>query len=196
MTIVQEFKLELEQVYAWRLKFCKQRLGGNLSQEFRSLDYLANWDEMHMPLLPEDESEYWHHAGYTLGLMTFASDRVRPAPMIIDKGVLQGKVPNPIMVELDGKLYPVYRFQYRGSEESLVAKRIIREYWGPARGHQKYTQRLFRVEFSDGSTEILVAEDLVDSLPGEAFEQNDFYAEVLRAWRTEHTAPPDRPNTA
>ena len=56
-------------------------------------------------------------------------------------------------------------------------------------------QRLFRVEFSDGSTEVLVAEDMVHSLPGEPFEQNDFCVEVLRAWRTEH-APPSRPNTA
>ena len=109
--IVEEFKTELEQVFAWRLRFCELRLGGNLSQEFRSWDHLANFDELHMPLLPFDESAYWHHQGYTLGLLTFASDRLRAPPVVIGQGLLQGKDANPVMVDVDGKNYPIYYWQ-------------------------------------------------------------------------------------
>ena len=109
--VLAEFKHELEQVYDWRLEYCKSCLGGNLHQEFRSWDYLANFDEFHMPLLPLNESNYWHHQGYTAGIITFASDRMRAAPIVIDKGLLQGAAANPVLVDVDGVQYPVYYWQ-------------------------------------------------------------------------------------
>ena len=109
--VIDEFKIELEQVYAWRLRFCRQRLGGRLSLEFHSLDYLANFDEVHVPLLPKDESEAWNRSGYTLGFFTFASDRVRPAPIMIAPGRLQAKNENPEYIDIDGKSLPIYYFE-------------------------------------------------------------------------------------
>ena len=75
------------------------------------------------------------------------------------------------------------------SSDEFLAVRITQEVWSPVSGRNKFTQRLFRVEFSDGSTQDLVAEDLGDSIPGEPFEQNEFYAEVLQVWRTQHLLP-------
>ena len=71
---------------------------------------------------------------------------------------------------------------------------IEREYWGPTSGQHKYTQRLFRVKLSGGSRETLVAQDLVDALPGVPFEDNPFYSDCLRAWREQHPNPPEKKN--
>ena len=63
---------------------------------------------------------------------------------------------------------------------------ISREFWGPrGTGRKAYCQRLFNVVFEDGTQETLVAEDLHDGC-AEPFEENVFYADVLKAWRQEH----------
>ncbi len=59
-------------MYEWRLKYSRLRLGGSLSQEFKTLDFLANFDELHMPMLPHDESHLWHRTGHTIVLCTLA----------------------------------------------------------------------------------------------------------------------------
>ena len=86
-------------------------MNSKLSLEFHSLDYLANFDEVHVPLLPNDESEAWNRSGYTLGFFTFASDRVRPAPIMIAPGRLQAKNENPEYIDIDGKSLPIYYFE-------------------------------------------------------------------------------------
>ena len=63
----------------------------------------------------------------------------------------------------------------------------MREFWGPpGRGRESFCQRLFKVLFEDGSSDSLVAEDLVDGC-AEPFEDNAFYAKVLQDWRKEHS---------
>ena len=53
--------------------------------------------------------------------------------------------------------------------------RILKEYWGPAgKGRKKFSQRLFQVLFTDGSKEVLVAEDVVDGW-AEPFEENEYF---------------------
>ena len=48
-------------------------------------------------------------------------------------------------------------------EEPLQPLRILREFWSPdVYGLQRFCQRLFQVEFNDGSKQTLVAEDLLD----------------------------------
>ena len=64
--------------------------------------------------------------------------------------------------------------------------RISREFWGPrATGRRGYCQRLFVVVFDDGTQATLVAEDLLDGC-AEPFEENVFYANVLKDWHQEH----------
>ena len=83
------------------------------------------------------------------------------------------------------------------SSSCLVAVRMLSERWGPPSGRGKFSQRVFRVEFSDGSVQTLVAEDIQDPLPHDVpLEQNEFYTDVLRAWRVLHPSVPTRPNSA
>ena len=63
---------------------------------------------------------------------------------------------------------------------------VLKEYWGPnGRGRKSYCQRLFKVRFDDGSSEDLVAEDLMDGCAN-PFETNAFYSEILAQWRQDH----------
>jgi hypothetical protein len=74
------------------------------------------------------------------------------------------------------------------SDDSQIPQpvRISREFWGPrGTGRRSYCQRLFIVVFEDGTQESLVAEDLLDGC-AEPFEENVFYANVLKDWRQEH----------
>ena len=58
-------------------------------------------------------------------------------------------------------------------EEPLQPLRILREFWSPdVYGLQRFCQRLFQVEFNDGSKQTLVAEDLFDGWD-EPFEENE-----------------------
>jgi len=79
-----------------------------------------------------------------------------------------------------------------GDEECIQAVRITKEFWGPESGRHKFDQRLFRVLFSDGSVKDCVAEDVKQVLT-EPFESNQFYADVLRHWRTLHLVAPTWP---
>jgi hypothetical protein len=110
-TIAAEYKHELELIYQWRLQFVRDRLGGRLSLEYMTLDYLGNFDELHMPLTPKAMSEKWFKAAYTLGYFSFASGHRIVAPMFAVAGVLQGKVKNPIMVSLEGTEYPIFYYE-------------------------------------------------------------------------------------
>ena len=52
-----------------------------------------------------------NRSGYTLGFFTFASDRVRPAPIMIAPGRLQAKNENPEYIAIDGKSLPINYFE-------------------------------------------------------------------------------------
>ena len=67
------------------------------------------------------------------------------------------------------------------SSDEFLAVRITQEVWSPVSGRNKFTQRLFRVEFSDGSTQDLVAEDLVDSLPGNPSSRMNFMRKFYKS---------------
>jgi len=77
--------------------------------------------------------------------------------------------------------------------EQILAVQITQEYWGPKSGKHRFAQRLFRVLFSDDSSEDLVAEDVKDHVPL-PFEINPFYAKVLQDWRRLHPVKPGRPD--
>lgn len=82
-----------------------------MSLEYLSWDFLGNFDELHMNYTSKEINEYWFHRGYTLGYFSFAGGNKKVAPMIVADGELQGKVQNPVMVEVDGKKYPIFYYE-------------------------------------------------------------------------------------
>ena len=80
-------------------------------------------------------------------------------------------------------------------DDTVQPVRILKEYWGPTgKVRKKFSQRLFQVLFTDGSKEVLVAEDVVDGW-AEPFEENEYYSSVLVDWRKEHAKPARPPCT-
>ena len=80
----------------------------------------------------------------------------------------------------------------RRNSVQLQAVEIQKEYWGPPKPHRHaLTQRLYTVKFDDGSIQVVLAEDtlnskavVVDHLPN--------YQTVISQWREKHP-PPSKP---
>lgn len=72
---------------------------------------MVHFDEIHVPLLPEQVDAAWNRRGYTLGYTTVADSNVIVVPLMIWPGVLQTQAPNPVMVTVDGVQYPIFVYQ-------------------------------------------------------------------------------------
>lgn len=77
----------------------------------------------------------------------------------------------------------------------IMPLRVVAETWGPTSGRTKYHQRYLHVEFSDGETLRLVAQDLhpTSSTPSVLVEVNPFYQQVVEQWRSIHKLPVPHP---
>jgi hypothetical protein len=113
----EKFREELESFYDWRLRFVQVRLGGNASQELRSMAYAGNADESPMRYLPEGEHDYWSRHFYTFQAITFPEGGIRLPFAIISTGVLQEKGGALKYIKLDpdnpekARAYPIYHYQ-------------------------------------------------------------------------------------
>lgn len=88
--------------------------------------------------------------------------------------------------------------QPKSAETKLKAEKILRESWGPRPGRgvtlkEVYTQRYYKVQFSDKQSKDILAEDHYDGLKGPSADVNAFYSEVLSKWRENHPTPPVLP---
>jgi hypothetical protein len=72
--------------------------------------------------------------------------------------------------------------------EAITAVQIVAEYWGPLSGKRKYHQRIYDIELSDSTSVRVVGADR--KKPKLDQDNNNFYSEVIRAWRVEHPEPP------
>ena len=75
----------------------------------------------------------------------------------------------------------------------LQPVQVEKEYWGPPKPHKHaLTQNLYQVQFNDGSRQVVLAEDTIDSKTV-VVENLPSYHEVIRQWREQHPAPPPKP---
>jgi hypothetical protein len=81
------------------------------------------------------------------------------------------------------------------SDPPPVPLRVVAETWGPTSGRSKFHQRYLHVEFSNGETVLLVAEDLhpTSSTPSRLVESNPFYTHVVHQWRQVNPHPVSHP---
>jgi hypothetical protein len=82
------------------------------------------------------------------------------------------------------------------TEDRAVPLLVVAETWGPTTGRSKFHQRYLHVQFSDGATLPLVAEDLHPTrlTPSSLVESNPFYTCVVDQWRLVHPHPVLHPN--
>jgi hypothetical protein len=79
-------------------------------------------------------------------------------------------------------------------DEPLQPLEIVKEFWGPKKGKDAMSQRLYDVRFSDGSTQAVLVEDTIDK--ERAVIDESFYRKVIKSWRQINPEIPKKPSAA